>query len=244
MSVKLQLKTVLQKSWKAFNTWRKKGMWFRVTVLLLIGISMNLERFFTTDHIPLINELVWIACRAIRYGSEPKVTSAHLRYLHVQNSRKLQKQLFIEYKTGHIKLSPAQQKLLTQSTLNSNYNQLFKLAKNKKLISQNITLGQSKRAMLDKACKLTADRYDHEYANIKKIIVNAVYSGFSLREHKTKNFLFILYLMYSFAFSFNNNYSMVGNLLHHGLLGSMCQTYFILDICNNRNNHIYIFVDT
>ena len=192
MSVKLQSKTILQKFWKAFNSWRKKGMWFRVTVLLIVGISMNFERLFTTDHIPLINELVWIACRAIRYGSEPKVTSAHLRYLHAQKSRQLQKQLSIEYKAGHIKLTPSQQKLLKQNTLNSNYNQLFELAKNKNLIDQDTTLAQSKRAILDKACKLTADRYDHEYANIKNIIVNAAYSGFSLRSIN-QNISYFLY---------------------------------------------------
>ena len=190
--MKLQSKTILQKFWKAFNSWRKKGMWFRVTVLLIVGISMNFERLFTTDHIPLINELVWIACRAIRYGSEPKVTSAHLRYLHAQKSRQLQKQLFIEYKAGHIKLTTSQQKLLKQNTLNSNYNQLFELAKNKKLIDQDTTLAQSKRAMLDKACKLTADRYDHEYANIKNIIINAAYSGFSVNSIN-QNISYFLY---------------------------------------------------
>ena len=65
-------------------------MWFRVTVLLIIGSAPLYERLYTTDHVPLINELVLIACKAIRYGSEPKVTSAHLRYMHVQKSRQLQ----------------------------------------------------------------------------------------------------------------------------------------------------------
>jgi hypothetical protein len=168
MSVKSQLKVIASKSWKAFNTWRKKAMWFRVTVLALIFSAVASERLMTPDHVPLINEFVWIACRAIRYGSEPKVTSAHLRYLHVQNSRKLQQQLLAEYQDGHIKLNSSELKLLKQNTLNANYNQLFKLAQAKGLINQNITLSQSKRAILNKACKLTADRYDAEWEDVWK----------------------------------------------------------------------------
>jgi hypothetical protein len=170
MGLKSEFKPICKKIWKAFNSWRKRGMWFRVTVLLIIAFSMNVERLLTTDHVPLINEWVWIACRAIRSASEPKVTSAYLRYFHVQKSRQLQKQLREKVKDGSLHLKPNKMKLLSQNTHDANYNKLFKLAQRAKLISANLTLSQSKRAMLDKACKFTAERYDPEYADIKKII--------------------------------------------------------------------------
>ena len=168
MKLKSKVKSACKKIWKAFNSWRKRGMWFRVTVLLLVGLSMNFERLYTTNHVLLIQELVLIACKAIRYSSEPKVISAHLRYLHVQKSRQLQKQLLDKVKNGSLRLNTNEMKLLSQNTVNANYNKLFELAKRKKIISQNVTLSQSKRAMLDKACKLTAERFDPEWADVKK----------------------------------------------------------------------------
>ena len=169
MGLKSEFKPACKKIWKAFNSWRKRGMWFRLTILLVIGFSMNFERLCTTDHVPLINELVWIACRAIRYSSEPKVTSAYLRYFHAQKSRQLQNQLRKKVKDGSLRLNSNEIKLLNKNTLDANYNKLFELAKRNKLISENIILSQTKRAMLDKACRLTAERFDPEYADIKKM---------------------------------------------------------------------------
>ena len=93
MGLKSEFKPACKKIWKAFNSWRKRGMWFRVTLLVVVVLSTNLDRLYTTNHIPLIEELVWIACRRIRYNSEPKVTSAYRRYLHAQKSRQLQNKL-------------------------------------------------------------------------------------------------------------------------------------------------------
>jgi len=170
MGLKSEFKPVCKKIWKAFNSWRKRGMWFRVTVLLIIGFSMNLERLYTTNHVPLINELVLIACKAIRYRSEPKVISAHLRYLHVQKSRQLQNQLRAKVKDGSLRLNQNELKLLNENTLNANYNKLFVLAKRAIIIPSDVTLSQTKRAMLDKSCKLTAERFDPEWADVKKMV--------------------------------------------------------------------------
>ena len=168
MGLKSEFKPVCKKIWKAFNSWRKRGMWFRLTILLIIGFSALFERMLTTDHVPLINEFVWIACRAIRYGSEPKVISAHLRYLHIQKSRQLQKQLREKVKDNSLHLNPNEMKLLNQSTVDANYNKLFDLAKRANLIPANFTLSQSKRAMLDKACKLTDERFGSEWEDVRQ----------------------------------------------------------------------------
>ena len=181
MNLKSDFKPACKKIWKAFNSWRKRGMWFRVTVLLIIGFSMNCERMYTTDHVPLINELVLIACKAIRMGSEPKVTSAHLRYLHVQKSRQLQNQLRKKVKDGSLRLNSDETKLLHQNTRNANYNKLFKLAKSKKLIPDSVTLAQTKRAMLDKSLKLTAERFDSEWADVKRRVL--AQPPFSIRQN-------------------------------------------------------------
>jgi hypothetical protein len=168
LSLKSEFKPTCKKIWKAFNSWRKRGMWFRVTVLLLIIFSMNIGRLYTTNHAPLISEFVWIACRAIRSASEPRVTSAHLRYLHAKKSRLLQYKLRTQYDVGNLRLNTNELKLLNQNTLDANYNKLFALAKRAKIIPADVTLAQTKRAMLDKALKLTAERYDHEWADVKK----------------------------------------------------------------------------
>lgn len=170
MVLKSKFKSACKKIWKAFNSWRKRGMWFRVTVLLIIGFAINFERLYTTNHVPLINELVLIACKAIRIGSEPRVTYSHLRYLHVQKSRQLQKQLREKVKDGNLNLSANEMKLLNQNTLNANYNKLFVLAKRAEIIPADITLSQTKRAMLDKSLRLTAERFDPEWAEVRKNI--------------------------------------------------------------------------
>lgn len=171
MELKSKFKSACKKIWKAFNSWRKRGMWFRVTVLLIIGSVPLTERLITTNHVPLINEFVWTACRAIRYASEPRVTSAHLRYLHAQKSRQLQNELRAEYNAGHLKLNDNELKLLSQNTQNANYNKLFEIAKLKKMIPSNITLSQTKKAMLYKALKLTSGRFDAEWEDVKKRVL-------------------------------------------------------------------------
>lgn len=168
MELKSQLKTLFRKIWRAFNSWRRRGMWFRVTILLIIFSLALSERLLTSDHVPLVNEFVWIAGRAIRAGSEPKVISAQLRYLHVQKSRELQSKLREKVESGDLSLSPDELKLLTQNTVEANYNKLFALAKRAGIIPENITLSQSKRAMLDKACEFTAERFDKEWEEVRQ----------------------------------------------------------------------------
>jgi len=171
VELKPKFKPACKKIWKAFNGWRKRSMWFRVTVLLIIFSVPLYERLSTKNHVPLINELVWTACRAIRAGSEPKVTSAHLRYFHAQKSRQLQKQLLAEYNAGRLSLNVNELKLLSQNTLKTNYNKLFVLAKRAKLIPANLSLSQTKRAMLDKSLKFTAKRYDLEWEDVKQQVM-------------------------------------------------------------------------
>jgi hypothetical protein len=172
VGLKSEFKPVCKKIWKAFNSWRKRGMWFRVTVLLIIGSVPLYERLITKNHVPLINEFVLTACKAIRYASEPRVTSAYLRYLHVQKSRQLQKQLREKVKYGSLHLNANEMELLSQNTLNANYNKLFELAKQAKLIPANISLSQTKRAMLDKSLKLTAERFDPEWEDVRQRIIH------------------------------------------------------------------------
>ncbi|MDD5728084.1 MAG: hypothetical protein PHV59_05935 [Victivallales bacterium] len=155
-------------AWRAFNNWRKRGMWFRVTVLLLIGAEPLIERLMTPDHVPLINELVWIACRAIRVGSEPKVVYAELHYLHAEKSRQLQERLKRADDAGNINLSPDESKLLKQNTRQANYNELFRLAQREKIIPADITLSQSKRAMLDEALRITEQRFGPEWEDVHR----------------------------------------------------------------------------
>ena len=168
MELKSQFKILCRKIWKAFNSWRRRGMWFRVTILLIILFSVLSERLLTKDHIPLINEFVWTACRAIRAASEPKVMSAHLRYLHVQESRLLQNRIRKKLEAGDLHLSPDELKLLEQNTIDANYNKLFALAQREKLIPESITLSQTKRAMLDRACDFTARRFAPEWESIRQ----------------------------------------------------------------------------
>ena len=170
MEFKSKFKPICKKIWQAFNSWRKKGMWFRLTVLLIIGFAINVERLYTTNHVPLINEFVLIACKAIRIASEPRVTSANLRYLRVQKSRQLQKQLRSEYKAGRLNLNKNELELLNADTLNANYNQLFELAKRAEIIPKDVSLSQTKRAMLDKSLRLTAERFNPEWAEVRKNI--------------------------------------------------------------------------
>jgi hypothetical protein len=164
----MDFKAGLAKTWKAFNNWRKRGMWFRVTVLLIIGSVPLMERLMTPDHVPLINDMVWTACRAIRMASEPKFTSAYLHYLHAVKSRQLQNQLKKECNAGHIKLSPDELKLLKQNTRQANYNELFYLAQREKIIPADLTLAQSKRAMLAEALRVTDERYGPEWEDVHK----------------------------------------------------------------------------
>ena len=168
MEFKSKFKPTCKKIWQAFNSWRKKGMWFRVTVLLIIFSVSLYERLSTKNHVPLINELVWTACRAIRDASEPRVISAHLRYLHVKKSRQLQKQLRSEYNAGRLKLNKNELELLNANTLNANYNQLFAIAKKAKIVPGNLSLRQSKRAMLDKSLRLTDERFGSEWKDVKQ----------------------------------------------------------------------------
>ena len=168
MALKSKFKPACKKIWQAFNTWRKRGMWFRVTVLLIIFSVPLYERLSTKNHVPLINEWVWTACRAIRAASEPRVTSANLRYLHVQRSRQLQKQLLVEYNAGRLNLNKNELELLNANTLNANYNQLFAIAKRAKLVPVNLSLSQAKRAMLDKSLRLTDKRFGSEWKDVKQ----------------------------------------------------------------------------
>jgi hypothetical protein len=51
----------LKSNLQVFNQWRRRGIPFRVTVLLLIGVGPFIEYNMTDQHIPLINEMVWSA---------------------------------------------------------------------------------------------------------------------------------------------------------------------------------------
>ena len=168
MEFRSKFKAVCKKIWQGFKSWRKKGMWFRLTVLLIIFSVPLYERLITKNHVPLINEFVWIACRAIRAASEPRVISAHLRYLHVQKSRQLQSQLREKVQNGNLRLNTDEMKLLNANTLNANYNKLFELAKRTGIIPANISLRQTKRAMLDTSIKLTDERFAAEWDDVKK----------------------------------------------------------------------------
>ncbi|MDD5728022.1 MAG: hypothetical protein PHV59_05595, partial [Victivallales bacterium] len=146
-------------------------------------------------HMPLINELVWIACKANRYGSEPRVISAQLHYLRAQKSRQLQTLLTTGFQAGNISLDAEQAKLLQANTLNADYDSLFRLAQAKKLIPQDSNLAGTKRAMLDRACKLTAARYDPEYEQIKGIILSTADSKWTIQGIREK----LLRLWYAFV---------------------------------------------
>jgi hypothetical protein len=162
----------LKACWSAFLRWRKRGMPFRLTILILILISATDLRLFTTNHIPLINELVLLACRAIRYSSEPKVTSAYLRYFHSRENVELQKLLKSRQKTGNIKLLPAEENELKKRPSKANFNVLFAAAKRNQLLPVGLSLRQKKREFLAASLGLTALRFDPDWTDVKHEVMN------------------------------------------------------------------------
>lgn len=180
---------VLKKIWQAFLRWRKKGMWFRVTVLLVIGSVPLSERLISSHHVPLINELVWIAIRAVRYSSEPRVSGAYLRYFHAKESRILQGILKDKFRHTKAKLTSDELKLLNQNTLHSNFNKLFFLAQKTGVIPKNDKLANYKQAMLALSLELTRKRFDSEWNDAESMALQEEPFSFSMVKRKASNLL-------------------------------------------------------
>lgn len=139
----------LKIAWKAFNNWRRCAFPFRLTVLLLLLVFTTglLERVITENHSPLINELVWIACKAIRGGSQPSVSSAYLHYYRARENQRLQNSLRDRMHSGGVSLSPDE--LAAVNTMPSKVDNkiMFDIAKRHGVISAGVSQREYMRSL-------------------------------------------------------------------------------------------------
>jgi hypothetical protein len=176
--------------WQGFNRCRRRGMPFRVTVLLLLGVGPFIEYNMTDQHIPLINELVWTACRAIRNGCEPRVTSTLLRGYKAQENQRLLKLLQSGIADNQIKLNEFEQLELQKLPSKASLPILFTIAKRNNLLARDASLRRLNRVLLATAIGETALRFDNQWLEVKGMVYQkADLSKWSTWRSKIDSFL-------------------------------------------------------
>ncbi len=138
-------RTIFTISWTAFNSWRKKHWQFRLTILLLMLVTLLIENNIFRE--PIMNKLVRIACRAIEYNSIPRVVNAWMYYNRTCEKQRLQLSL-AKIKD---KLSPATLEQLRTKPSRADLTTLFNAAKQHGLLSPVSDLSKMKHAMLASA---------------------------------------------------------------------------------------------
>ncbi|MCF6175556.1 MAG: hypothetical protein L3J71_07300 [Victivallaceae bacterium] len=190
------MKFSFKSSWQSFNQWRRRGMPFRLVVLLLIGTGPFIEWNMTDQHIPLINELVWTACRAIRYGSEPQVASTFVRGYKAGEKRRLQEMLRIEIAEKKIKLSESEQFELEQLPSKANLPILFTAAKRYNLLSHDASLRRLNRDFYAMAIGSTILRFDREWLEVKRMVYQKPdLTKWATWRGKIDNFIFLFMMI-------------------------------------------------
>jgi hypothetical protein len=145
-------------------------MQFRVIVLLLLGIGPFIEYNMTDQHIPLINELVWNACRAIRNGSEPRVISTLLRGYKTRESSRLQKLLLIGITGKRVQLTTDEQLELQKKPSKVRLSVVFQAAKRNNLLARDASLRRLNRKLLATAIGETELEFSHQWLEVKSMI--------------------------------------------------------------------------
>ena len=163
----------LKTAWLAFNHWRRSAFPFRLTVLLILLVfACDLPwRVITPNHSPLINELVWIACKAIRYSSEPRVPSAYLHYYRARENQRLQNELRVRIKGGLL-LSPDDLSAVNAMPSKVDNKLMFDIAKRYGIISAGVSQREYMRSMWAASLSMTAMEFDKDWDDVRKQIFN------------------------------------------------------------------------
>lgn len=163
----------LKTAWLAFNHWRRSAFPFRLTALLILVVCSGglLERAITPNHSPLINELVWIACKAIRYSSEPRIPSAYLHYYRARENQRLQNELRVRLQGG-LRLSPDELAAVNARPSKVDNKLLFDIAKRHGIISAGVNQREYMRSMWAASLSMTAMEFDKGWDEVKHDVFN------------------------------------------------------------------------
>lgn len=164
----------LKAAWLAFKHWRRSAFPFRLTVLLILLVfACDLPwRVITTNHSPLINELVWIACKAIRYSSEPRVPSAYLRYYRARENQRLQNELRDRIQASGLRLSPDELAAVNSKPSKVDNKLLFEIARRHGIISAGVSQREYMRTLWAASLSMTAMEFDNGWNEVKHDVFN------------------------------------------------------------------------
>ncbi len=163
----------LKTAWRAFNHWRRSAFPFRLTVLLLLLVFSTglFERAITENHSPLINELVWIACKAIRHSSEPRIPSAYLHYYRVRENQRLQNALRDRI-AGGLQLSPDELAVVNAMPSKVDNKIMFDIAKRHGTISAGVSQREYMRSQWAASLSMTAMEFDKDWQDVRHDVFN------------------------------------------------------------------------
>jgi len=161
----------LKTAWLGFNHWRLSAFPFRLTVLLILLVfACDLPwRVITPNHSPLINELVWIACKAIRYSYEPRVPSAYLHYYRARENQRLQNELRTR---GGLQFSPDELAAVNASPTKVDNKLLFDIGKRHGIISAGVSQREYMRTLWAASLSMTAMEFDKGWDEVKHDVFN------------------------------------------------------------------------
>jgi len=124
----------------------------------------------TENHSPLINELVWIACRAIRDSSEPSVQSAYLHYYRARENQRLQNELRDRVKADGLQLNPNELAVINSMPSKADNKILFDIAKRHGIISAGVSKREYMRSLWAASLAMTAMDFDKDWNEVKQMI--------------------------------------------------------------------------
>ena len=186
----------LKTAWLGFNHWRRSAFPFRLTALLILVVCSGglLERAITPNHSPLINELVWIACKAIRYSSEPRIPSAYLHYYRARENQRLQNELRA---LGGLRLSPDELAAVNGRPSKVDNKLLFDIAKRHGIISTGVSQREYLRSMWAASLSMTAMEFDKGWDEVKHDVFNTgkLFGGQRDWRHGIELFVYILLMI-------------------------------------------------
>ena len=159
----------LKIAWRAFNNWRRSAFPFRLTVLLILLVFTTglLERVITENHSPLINELVWIACKAIRNASQPPISSAYLRYYRARENQRLQSNLRDRMHSGGVLLSPDEMAAVNTMPSKVDNKIMFDIAKRHGVISAGVSQLEYMRSLWAASLSMNSMEFDKKWDEVK-----------------------------------------------------------------------------
>ncbi len=189
----------LKAAWLAFNHWRRSAFPFRLTVLLLLLVFSTglFERAITGNHSPLINELVWIACQAIRNACEPSVESAYLHYYRARENQRLQSDLRARIQSGGLSLSPDELASVNAMPSKVDNKLIFDIAKRSGIISAGVSQREYMRSLWAASLSMTAMEFDKDWDEVKQAVFNTgrLFSGQRDWQAGVELFVYILIMI-------------------------------------------------